>query len=256
MKFVASLSVLFMTVTSLCFLLDLPTNVSSFTTSRKIYELQQRNFAKSIITSSSSLSSYYKPYNQQKQYQCRRTCIIVAHAPLSSTAPAPTGFIDTELRGAAMRLHTKMQAPNEGQVEVTKEEREASKYVPTRADYLQFLVDSQFVYQTMEDIVNDHEELTAAFGSTGLERTQALETDIAFMVQEYNLERPDVGSKGRDYAKLLQTIATKEDYFVPEFVCHYYNYYFAHTAGGRMIGKQMSALLLDKKTLEFYKVRP
>jgi hypothetical protein len=25
--------------------------------------------------------------------------------------------------------------------------------------------------------------------------------------------------------------------------------------GGRMIGKKMSALLLDKKTLEFYKVR-
>ena len=42
---------------------------------------------------------------------------------------------------------------------------------------------------------------------------------------------------------------------VPEFMCHYYNYYFAHTAGGRMIGKQMSALLLNKKTLEFYKVR-
>jgi heme oxygenase len=37
-------------------------------------------------------------------------------------------------------------------------------------------------------------------------------------------------------------------------MCHYYNFYFAHTAGGRMIGKQMSALLLDKKTLDFYKV--
>jgi len=40
---------------------------------------------------------------------------------------------------------------------------------------------------------------------------------------------------------------------LPSFVCHYYNHYFAHTAGGRMIGKQMSALLLDKKELEFYK---
>lgn len=24
----------------------------------------------------------------------------------------------------------------------------------------------------------------------------------------------------------------------PAFVCHYYNYYFAHTAGGRMIGSK------------------
>ena len=43
---------------------------------------------------------------------------------------------------------------------------------------------------------------------------------------------------------------------IPEFMCHYYNYYFAHLAGGRMIGKQMSKLLLDGETLEFYKVSP
>ena len=41
---------------------------------------------------------------------------------------------------------------------------------------------------------------------------------------------------------------------IPKFICHYYNYYFAHLAGGRMIGKQMSKLLLDGETLEFYKV--
>ena len=37
------------------------------------------------------------------------------------------------------------------------------------------------------------------------------------------------------------------------FVCHFYNFYFAHTAGGRMIGKRMAGMLLDGHTLEFYK---
>jgi len=50
----------------------------------------------------------------------------------------------------------------------------------------------------------------------------------------------------------LDVIKSSDD--IPEFMCHYYNYYFAHLAGGRMIGKQMSKLLLDGETLEFYKV--
>ena len=111
-----------------------------------------------------------------------------------------------------------------------------------------FLVDSQHVYQAFEDIVNEKEEL-AVFRNTGLERTIPLETDIQFMCQEYGLTRPEVGEPGRKYAESLRAMES-----VPELVCHYYNHYFAHTAGGRMIGKQMSALLLDKKTLEFYKV--
>jgi hypothetical protein len=107
-------------------------------------------------------------------------------------------------------------------------------------------VDSLHVYQALEEIVNSRPEL-AVFRDTGMERTNALEKDIEFMVQEYGLERPEPGCPGGQYAKLLREIES-----TPELVCHYY---FAHTAGGRMIGKQMSALLLDKLTLEFYKVR-
>jgi len=144
-----------------------------------------------------------------------------------------------------MRLHTRAQAPKEGQAPAKKME----PYVPTRGDYLQFLVDSKHVYEVLEQVVNDRAELVA-FRNTGLERTKALEQDIEFMVDEYGLDRPEAGEAGRNYADMLRNIES-----IPEFVCHYYNFYFAHTAGGRMIGKQMSALLLDKKTLEFYKVR-
>lgn len=145
-----------------------------------------------------------------------------------------------------MRLHTREQAPKEGQQESPVSQE---PYTPTRDDYLAFLVDSQHVYQALEDVVNAREEL-AAFRNTGLERVERLETDIAFLVNEYELERPSVGTAGIEYADMLRRIES-----IPEFMCHYYNHYFAHTAGGRMIGKKMSALLLDKKTLEFYKVR-
>ena len=101
-----------------------------------------------------------------------------------------------------------------------------------------------------EALLAEEGEELGAFRDTGLERTQALEQDISFMVSEFGLERPAVGPPGRDYAEALRNVDS-----IPEFMCHYYNHYFAHTAGGRMIGKQMSSLLLNKKTLEFYKVR-
>jgi heme oxygenase (biliverdin-producing, ferredoxin) len=158
----------------------------------------------------------------------------------------PSSFIDGELRGAAMRLHTKSQAPREGKA---PEPANQEPHVTTLQEYLQFLVDSQLVFQALEDAVNTREELKM-FRNTGLERTQALEQDIAWICQQYKLVRPDVAVPGRTYARLLSEMKS-----VPEFVCHWYNHYFAHTAGGRMIGKQMCARLLDNRTLEFYKVR-
>jgi heme oxygenase len=40
------------------------------------------------------------------------------------------------------------------------------------------------------------------------------------------------------YAKHLKQLAADDP---QSFICHYYNYYFAHTAGGRMIGKKVRA---------------
>jgi hypothetical protein len=172
-------------------------------------------------------------------------------------------FIQSELRTAAMRLHTKEQSPKEGRAEVMttttattttpqQQPPTTEPYRTTHTDYLAFLVDSQHVYRAMEEIVQQRMELVP-FQNTGLERVVALENDIVFLMQEYHLERPVVGRPGREYAQVLYEIANRES-SIPAFMCHYYNFYFAHTAGGRMIGKQMSALLLNKKTLEFYKV--
>lgn len=152
-----------------------------------------------------------------------------------------------------MKLHTKMQAPKEGQVE--DKPQPAEPYTPTHLDYLKFLVDSQHVYKAMEEIVqmdNLQPELSP-FVNTGLERVDRLEQDIEFISSEYDVVRPDVGPFGTAYAEELRNIASGGKEAIPEFMCHYYNYYFAHTAGGRMIGKKMASILLEKKTLEFYK---
>ena len=155
-----------------------------------------------------------------------------------------------ELRDVAMRLHTREQAPREGQAEAPA--KPEVPYVPTQMDYLQFLVDSLAVYEVLENIVNNNEQLNM-FRNSGIERTKELEKDIAWMCAKFNLERPAVGKAGKQYAEQLNGMIKSDD-DTPEFMCHYYNYYFAHLAGGRMIGKQMSKLLLDGETLEFYKV--
>jgi len=61
---------------------------------------------------------------------------------------------------------------------------------------------------------------------------------------------PAVGEQGTTYAAMLRSMV--EAGRTEAFVCHFYNTYFAHTAGGRMIGKKMSDMLLDGKKLEFY----
>lgn len=183
--------------------------------------------------------------NMQVRRQAHATSLFMSPPPSATTTAG--GFIETELRGMAMKLHTKSQAPKEGQAQ----EKERAPYTPTQSDYLKFLCDSQHIYKVFEDVINKRDELTV-FRETGLERVEPLEKDIKFMMSEYNLDRPEVGKPGLDYAAEIRSLGEKGA--IPEFLCHYYNFYFAHTAGGRMIGKKMSALLLDKKTLAFYKV--
>jgi hypothetical protein len=164
----------------------------------------------------------------------------------------------TELRDVAMKLHTREQAPKEGQAAAPSKPKEP--YVPTQADYLQFLVDSHEVYMALEEVVNrpDLDAELGRFRNNGIERTKELEKDIDWMCTQFSLDKPAVGGAGSRYANELRNMVTMNDegenVGVPEFVCHYYNYYFAHLAGGRMIGKQMSKMLLDGETLEFYKV--
>ena len=157
-------------------------------------------------------------------------------------------FVNNDLRAYAMKLHTKDQSPREGQ---QKQETPFTQWVPSRVEYLQFLVDSLRVYEVLEEITRSNSELSP-FVSTGLERAAALQEDISWMLSyDSSLILPICGPAGEGYAKFLKQIASES---LPKFICHYYNQYFAHTAGGRMIGKKMSDLLLEGKVLRFYEV--
>ncbi|MGK3736601.1 MAG: heme oxygenase [Bacillariaceae sp.] len=199
-----------------------------------------------------SFSSSLVTYESRSRHATATTKASVLLPPLAMSTPpvdttAEKSFIDSELRGAAMKLHTRFQAPKEGQAKEKKIEIEP--YVPTHEDYTAFLVDSQYVYQAFEDIVNNVEELSV-FRNSPLDRVTRLESDIDFMVKEFQIQKPVVGKAGGDYAEVIRQLGNNGS--IAEFICHYYNFYFAHTAGGRMIGKKMSSLLLNKKTLEFY----
>ena len=150
----------------------------------------------------------------------------------------PNSFVQTELRKEAMRLHTRDQS-KEGEQEA---QTPFTAWEPTRQDYLQFLVDSELVYETFDAIVAANPAL-APFRDTGLERAGPLKKDIAWFAATYpgEVTVPSVGPYGQAYAAFLKELAPKS---LPALVCHYYNFYFAHTAGGRMIGKKMSSVLL------------
>jgi len=113
-----------------------------------------------------------------------------------------------------------------------------------------FLVDSRLVFQTLEDIV-DRAAVPwyAEFWNTGLERSKALKKDLKWF-KEQGHTIPEPSPPGTTYASLLEELSEKDP---QAFICHFYNVYFAHTAGGRMIGKKVSEKILNKKELEFYK---
>ncbi|XP_057967379.1 heme oxygenase 1, chloroplastic-like [Malania oleifera] len=156
------------------------------------------------------------------------------------------GFVE-EMRFVAMKLHTRDQA-KEGEKE--PQGQPVAKWEPSTEGYLRFLVDSKLVYDTLEGIID-----RAAFPSysefrnTGLERSEKLAKDLEWF-KEQGHEIPEPSSPGISYSLYLKELSEKDP---QAFLCHFYNIYFAHTAGGRMIGKKVAEKLLDKKELEFYK---
>lgn len=53
----------------------------------------------------------------------------------------------------------------------------------------------------------------------------------------------------RTSLRYLKQLSTTD---APGFLCHWYNVYFAHTAGGRMIGGKVAKDLLGGASLAFY----
>ncbi|PKA64676.1 Heme oxygenase 1, chloroplastic [Apostasia shenzhenica] len=156
------------------------------------------------------------------------------------------GFVD-EMRAVAMKLHTRDQA-KEGEKE--PEGEPVARWEPTVEGYLRFLVDSKVVFDTLESIVAESAcPWYAEFRNTGLERSENLARDLEWFKEQGNAI-PKPSTPGVTYSQYLIKLSAKDP---QAFICHFYNIYFAHTAGGRIIGKKVAEKILDGKQLEFYK---
>ncbi|KAK7327744.1 hypothetical protein VNO77_21834 [Canavalia gladiata] len=165
------------------------------------------------------------------------------------------GFVE-EMRFVAMKMHTRDQA-KEGEKEAKgPEDRAISKWEPTIEGYIKFLVDSKVVYNMLENIVKEAAHpIYAEFRNTGLERSASLAKDLEWFKEQghaipegHAITEPS--SPGVTYAQYLKELSVKDPH---AFICHFYNIYFAHTAGGRMIGRKVAQKILNNKGLEFYK---
>jgi heme oxygenase len=75
----------------------------------------------------------------------------------------------------------------------------------------------------------------AEFRDTGLERSEPLRKDLEWFRQQGHAI-PEPSAPGITYASSLEELSGKDP---PAFVCHLYNVYLGHTAGGRIIGKKV-----------------
>lgn len=83
----------------------------------------------------------------------------------------------------------------------------------------------------------------AEFRNTGLERSKSLARDLEWF-KEQGHTIPEPSSPGLEYAQYLKELSVKDP---QAFICHFYNIYFAHSAGGRMIGKKVTNHMHGKR---------
>lgn len=185
----------------------------------------------------------------------RRVKPVRMHGPATegkaSTRRRPgeqKGFVE-EMRFVAMRLHTKDQAPREGKQEQSALPIDA--WYPRKDDFMQFLVDSRCVYSYFENELaapGSEHPLFSRFANTGLERLSAIDKDIAYL-NNIGIQTPEPTTAATKYVEYLRAL---EDSKPESVLCHWYNYYFAHSAGGRMIGRLMQDRLFGGHTFAFY----
>ncbi|KAI3872534.1 hypothetical protein MKX03_012233 [Papaver bracteatum] len=228
------------------------TNNTIIKTQRMIHQIQSNSISLNLRN----------PSFQNKLWGNRNCCLVVqrgkgaAASVITATAAAEKqkkrypgegkGFVE-EMRFVAMKLHTKDQA-KEGEKE--SQAQPLGRWEPSIDGYIQFLVDSKCVYDTLESIVDKAAVPSyAEFRNTGLERAGALAKDLEWF-KERGHAIPEPSNSGLSYSQYLEDLSVKDP---QAFLCHFYNVYFAHTAGGRMIGKKVAEMILEKKELEFYK---
>ncbi|CAH8263721.1 unnamed protein product [Arabidopsis lyrata] len=184
--------------------------------------------------------------SQQKTSQRKRTRYRKQY-------PGENIGITEEMRFVAMRLRNvngKKLDLSGDKTEQEEEEDEVKEetWKPSKEGFLKYLVDSKLVFDTIERIVDESENVSYAyFRRTGLERCESLEKDLQWF-RGQDLVIPEPSNIGVSYAKYLEEQAGQS---APLFLSHFYSIYFSHIAGGQVIVRQVSEKLLEGKELDF-----
>ncbi|KAG6624711.1 probable inactive heme oxygenase 2, chloroplastic [Carya illinoinensis] len=181
--------------------------------------------------------------------------------------PGESKGITEEMRFVAMRLRRVNKGGNDDDDQDSSsedgKEREGNlasddddggvggaTWEPTLDGFLKYLVDSKLVFDTVERIVDESSDVAYAyFRKTGLERSEGLAKDLEW-IRLQGFVIPEPSNPGVSYAKYLNELAEKS---APLFLCHFYNIYFSHIAGGQVIARQVSKKLLEGREMEFYR---
>ncbi|XP_057973855.1 probable inactive heme oxygenase 2, chloroplastic [Malania oleifera] len=169
--------------------------------------------------------------------------------------PGESKGITEEMRFVAMKLRDdKVKSTNDGSKLSSDGDADADgdgeTWEPSMEGFLKYLVDSKVVFDTVERIVDESDHVAYAyFRKTGLERSLGLMKDLEFF-RQWDIVVPQPSTPGVSYAKYLEELADKS---APYFLCHFYNIYFSHIAGGQVIAKQASEKFLEGRELEFYR---
>ncbi|EFH57067.1 hypothetical protein ARALYDRAFT_481515 [Arabidopsis lyrata subsp. lyrata] len=173
--------------------------------------------------------------SQQKTSQRKRTRYRKQY-------PGENIGITEEMRFVAMRLRNvngKKLDLSGDKTEQEEEEDEVKEetWKPSKEGFLKYLVDSKLVFDTIERIVDESENVSYAyFRRTGLERCESLEKDLQWF-RGQDLVIPEPSNIGVSYAKYLEEQAGQS---APLFLSHFYSIYFSHIAGGQVIVRQVS----------------
>merc|ERR1719162_2817597 len=116
-------------------------------------------------------ASFLAPPPAQTRQPVSAMRAVRMQAPAATEEKPQKSFVQTEMRSAAMKLHTRDQSPKEGEQPA---EKPVAKWEPGRAEYLQFLVDSRHVYQCFEEIVSSNgcSPASATRGSSAWRRSR------------------------------------------------------------------------------------
>ncbi|KAM4121786.1 hypothetical protein ACB094_01G032800 [Castanea mollissima] len=244
---------------------SMPMHFSSFisanTTNQKKKSMSNRR-ALILCCSGSNTSSYSPSPSISTTTTTSAPPVIKRRKRYRRQYPGESIGITEEMRFVAMRLRNvkgkKYTKDSLGEDE-EKDDNLASDndgddggvtWQPSMEGFLNYLVDSKLVFNTVERIVDESSHVAYAyFRKTGLERSEALEKDLEWLRQQ-GFVIPEPSGPGISYAKYLGELSEKS---APLFMCHFYNIYFSHIAGGQVIARQVSKKLLEGRELEFYR---